>query len=541
MTPQRAGADADPARGRALLELAGVTKRFGDLVANDDVSLSVGAGEVVAMLGENGAGKSTLMKIAYGLVRPDAGELRVDGRPVQLGSPRDAMRAGIGMVTQEFSLVETMTVSENVALSAVGLGRVDAAANRRRVMAAMERLGVQIEPERLVATLSIGERQRVEIVKALFHDCRVLILDEPTAVLTPQDVRSLFETIARLRTDGLGVLFVSHKLREVAEISDRVVVLRRGRMVGDRPTASVDEAELAALMMGGAASAAAAPAGPSQSRAGAVADPVGGAVGLGVETRPTAGPAEARPEPVLRLTDLGVSTGRRALLSGISLTVGAGEIVGIAGISGNGQTELVDVLAGVRPASSGTVHVAGRDLTRADVATRLAAGLGRLTEDRRGSLVPQMSVEHNLVLEDLPRFTSRGLLDRGAVRRHAEQLIERFDIRARPGDPVATLSGGNMQKVLLARSLVREPRVLVVAQPTRGLDVGSYAYVHEQLAALRDRGAGVLVVSEDLDELRGLCDRVAVLFRGRIVGELPIAEASSERLGLMMTGVEVAT
>jgi general nucleoside transport system ATP-binding protein len=513
-----------------LLELTGITKRFGDLTANDSVDLSVAAGEVVAMLGENGAGKSTLMKVVYGLVRADAGTIAMEGRPLDIGSPRDAMAAGIGMVTQEFSLVETMTVTENVALSSVGLGRVDIRAARERVLTAMEKVGVAIEPDRLVSTLSIGERQRVEIVKALFHDCRVLILDEPTAVLTPQDVRALFATVARLRASGLGVLFVSHKLREVAEISDRVVVLRRGRLVGSRATASVGTSELAALMMGIAADPVAAPNTPADTAT---------AVGLPVAPPAPEGSTTGSGRPVLATVDLTLEHGGRPVLDAITLSVAPGEILGLAGISGNGQTELMHVLCGTTAATSGRVEVDGVDVTGATVAARLGAGLGRLTEDRRGSVVPQLSVEQNLVLEDLGSYRRRGLLDRAAIRAHAQAMIERFDIRASPGDPVATLSGGNMQKVLLARALSRRPRVLVAAQPTRGLDIGAYGYVHTQLRELREAGAGVLLISEDLDELHSLCDRIAVLFRGRVVGTLAADEATSERLGVMMTGEAV--
>jgi ABC-type uncharacterized transport system ATPase subunit len=516
-----------PARG-PLLELSGITKRYGDLVANDDVSLTVLPGEVVAMLGENGAGKSTLMKIVYGLVRPDGGTVTMNGERLEIGSPRDAMAAGIGMVTQEFSLVETMTVAENIALSGLGLGRVDRGAVRRRVLEAMERIGVRLDPDQLVSTLSIGERQRVEIVKALFHDCKVVILDEPTAVLTPQDVRALFDTIGRLTSAGLGVLLVSHKLREVAEISDRVVVLRRGRLVGTRVTGEVDHVELAALMMGSATV-------PT-----AVEEPAdAAALGLAVEPTPlhrhSAGTVTDR-EPALVLEGLGLSRGGRERLRDLQLRVGAGEIVGVAGISGNGQTELVGVLSGIEAPTSGTIRVAGTDVTRTDVAGRLRAGLGRLTEDRKGSVVPQLSVEYNLVLEDLPAYSRRGLLDRGAVRRHAEAMIERFDIRARPTDPISSLSGGNMQKVLLARALHRGPRILVVSQPTRGLDIGACGYVHERLRDLRDTGAGVLLVSEDLDELRSLSDRIVVLFRGEIVGDVSAADVSTERLGVLMAG-----
>lgn len=514
-----------------LLELEGITKRFGDLVANDSLSMSVGRGEVVAMLGENGAGKSTLMKIIYGLVRPDAGVIRMEGRTLNIRSPRDAMAAGIGMVTQEFSLVETMTVRENVALSGVGLGRIDARQHRARVEQAMERIGVDLQPERLVSTLSIGERQRVEIVKALFHDCRVLILDEPTAVLTPQDVRALFVTIERLRTSGLGVLFVSHKLREVAEISHRVVVLRRGTLVGERVTQEVGDAELAALMMGST----------TASTTTTTDTDTAAAVGLSVPATNRDASSAASPDPgarvpALSLTDVTYEVRGHPVLDGVSLQVMPGEIVGVAGISGNGQTELTGVLAGTLAASRGRVEVAGQDITRSGVGARLQAGLGRLTEDRRGSVIPQLSVEQNLVLEDLPAFTRRGVLDGAAIRRHAEELIERFDIRATPTDVIANLSGGNMQKVLLARTLARRPRALVAAQPTRGLDVGAYRYVHGRLEDLKARDGGVLVISEDLDELRSLCDRIVVLFRGRITAEVAPAEATSDRLGRMMAG-----
>ena len=516
-----------------LLALDRITKRFGDLVANEEISLEVAPGEVLAMLGENGAGKSTLMKVVYGLLRPDSGRLLMDGRTLEIGSPRDAMRAGIGMVTQEFSLVETMTVAENVALSAVGWGRVDARATQVRVLAAMERIGVHLDPDRLVSSLSIGERQRVEIIKALFHDCRVLILDEPTAVLTPQDIRALFTTVGRLRAEGLGVLFVSHKLKEVAEISDRVVVLRRGRLVAQRRTDEVGPEELAGLMMGveqapvpGTEAAAAVGMTPSHHAPSPVS--------AEAAARGPAGPA------VLEVSGLVVPRDGRDVVDGMDLTVHRGEILGVAGISGNGQTELVEALCGTRGTRAGSLRVDGVDITGAGVADRLAAGLGRLTEDRRGSCVAQLSVEQNLVLEDLADYTRRGSLDRRAVRAHALAMIEQFEIRAEPTTPVGTLSGGNVQKVLLARALHRQPRILLAAQPTRGLDIGTYRYVHQRLAELRSAGAGVLLVSEDLDELRTLADRIVVVLRGRIVGELAAADATNERLGALMTGQDAA-
>ena len=389
------------------------------------MSLAIQPGEIVGMLGENGAGKSTLMKIVYGLLRPDAGSVSVDGQEIALASPRQAMAAGIGMVTQEFSLVETMSVTENVVLSSVGMGRVDRAGAREKVGAAMERIGVHLDPDLPISRLSIGERQRVEIVKALFHDCRVMILDEPTAVLTPQDVDALFRSIRRLREDGMGVLLVSHKLKEVAEICDRVLVLRRGRLVADRPMAGVDHGRLAQLMMG------------LHTDDDAVVEETETAAAVGMVEQ--AAPLEPVTEPtgpvMLSVRDLRVEEDGRQRVDGVDLEVRAGEVLGLAGISGNGQTELVQALAGVRPVSAGTITVDGTDLTGAPVADRLAAGLGRLSEDRKGSVVPQLSVEQNLVLEDLARYTRNGLLDRKAMRAHAEAMIERFEIKAKPTTP----------------------------------------------------------------------------------------------------------
>ena len=425
--------------------------------------------------------------------------------------------------------METMTVTENVALSSVGLGRVDVRAARQRVVDAMERVGVQIEPERLISTLSIGERQRVEIVKALFHECRVLILDEPTAVLPPQDVRALFETVQRLRRTGLGVLFVSHKLREVAEISDRVVVLRRGSLVGERATAEVTTNELASLMMGGTA--------PEEDVASAVGLPVA-EVPEEAPVAPREGAGTAGRRPVLSLTDVTLERPGRPALDHLTFEVRPGEIVGLAGISGNGQTELMNVLGGSELPTSGRVEVDGTDVTRLDVRGRLDAGLGRLTEDRRGSVVPQLSVEHNLVLEDLPSFTRRGMLDKAAIRAHAEEMIRRFDIRATPTDPVSSLSGGNMQKVLLARA----PRAGRRCSSRRSRPgPGRRRVPLRPRAAPRaarhgGRGAG---------HLRGP-GRAAQPVRpdprpvpGRHHRRLPVAEATSERLGAMMTGESV--
>jgi simple sugar transport system ATP-binding protein len=506
-----------------LVEAVGITKRFGALVANDDINLAIHAGEVHALLGENGAGKTTLTRIVYGLSQPDSGELRVGGVAARITSPKEAMANGIGVVTQEFSLVGPMTVTENVMLASAGLGGVDRRAAREAVVATASRIGVHVDPDARVERLSVGQRQRVEILKALHHECRVLILDEPTAVLTPQDVEALFATIRRLRVEGMGVVFISHKLREVAAIADRVTVLRRGRVVATRPVSGLDTATMAALMVGDA---------------GVLREPdTSAAVGAQVVVDPSSPPAVAA-AAVLEVRSLSVDVDGVRRLDDVSLRVAPGEIVGVAGVSGNGQTELVDVLCATVAPTSGTISVDGVDVTADDPVGRVRAGLGRITEDRRGSVIPRLSVEQNLVLEDLERFRRFGFTQRGRVRQHARRLIADFDIRAEPHDAVGALSGGNLQKVLLARALSRRPRALVAAQPTRGLDVGAYAYVHEQLRRLRDGGGGVLLISEDLDELLALADRLVVLYAGRVIGELPRREATVAELGLLMTGHE---
>ncbi len=489
------------------MELRAITKRFGDLVANDRVDLDVRRGEVHALLGENGAGKTTLMRILYGLTQSDAGEIRIDGEPVPIRSPKDAIRSGVGMVTQHFSLVRPMTVAENIVLGRTPGLRLDLNAARRLVADSAERFGIAVEPSAIVADLSVGEQQRVEILKALVRDCRVLILDEPTAVLVPQEVDALFGTLRRLVADGLAVVFISHKLREVRAISDRVSVLRRGFLVGTTSGAE-DERELARMMVGR----------PT----------------FGVR-RMEAAPASGTPVLTLRAV---CSDGRQGLaaLTDLTIDVRPGEIVGIAGVSGNGQTELVEVLSGMRRPTGGSVLVDGRNLAGSGPAEMMAAGIGRIPEDRHASLIPDLSVAYNLILERLDDFRRRGRLDEARIREHATELIERFAIRAHPDDRVATLSGGNIQKVLLARVLSRNPKVLVVSQPTRGLDVGATEYVRSELLARRDAGAGILLVSEDLDELLAIADRLLVMYEGRLVGAMAVADADPERLGMLMAG-----
>ena len=491
------------------LELHGITKRFGDLVANRSVDFDVLAGEVHALLGENGAGKTTVMRIAYGLTHADAGTILVGGRQVAMRSPRHAIAAGIGMVTQHFSLVGPMSVAENLALGRSRGLRLDLAEARRRVAQASARFGIQVDPDARVADLSVGEQQRVEILKALARDCRILILDEPTAVLVPSEVDALFATLRSLLVEGLSVVFISHKLGEVRAISDRVSVLRRGELVGT-VVGSTDERELARMMVGR----------PT----------------FGVE-RSDESPGSTEAEPALQVRDLRLDgpRGRPALVD-VTLDVHAGEILGVAGVSGNGQTELMAILSGMRRASAGSVSVGGRDLTGADPRRMMAARVGRIPEDRHASLIPDLSVAYNLVMERLDDFRRGGRIDERAIRDHADELIARFDIRASPDDWVATLSGGNIQKVLLARVLSRDPRVLVVSQPTRGLDVGATEYVRSQLLARRADGAAILLVSEDLDELLALADRLIVLYEGRIAGEMTAAHADREHLGMLMAG-----
>ncbi len=493
------------------LELRGITKRFGSLVANDGIDLVVEPGEVHCLLGENGAGKSTLMNVLYGLYQPDEGEIAVDGRPVHFDGPGDALAAGIGMVHQHFMLIPVFTVTENVVLGheEVTGGFLDRRRARDQVVEVSRRYRLDVPPDALVGDLPVGVQQRVEILKALTRDAKVLILDEPTAVLTPQEVDELLDIVRRLRDGGTGVLFISHKLREVKALADRITVLRRGRIVG---TASPDAsaAELAALM-------------------------VGRQVKLEVD-KGAANPGE----PVLQLEDLRVlDPNGTVLVDGVSLAVRAGEIYAIAGVQGNGQTELTEALVGLVRPDSGRIVLDGIDITGSDTDDVLAAGVGYVPEDRmHDGLVGPFSVAENLVLDlyDRPPY-GRGLtLDLGAVQRNAAERVAEFDVRTSGVDAAAsTLSGGNQQKVVLARELSRPLRLLVVAQPTRGLDVGSMEFVHRRIVRERDRGTAVVLVSTELDEVIGLADRIAVMYRGRIIGELP-GGASAADIGLLMAG-----
>jgi ABC-type uncharacterized transport system ATPase subunit len=496
------------------LELQGITKRFPGVVANDSIDLTVEPGEVHGLLGENGAGKSTLMNILYGLYRADEGRILIDGVPVQLSDPGDAIAAGIGMVHQHFMLVPVFTVAENIMLGnepVDAFRRLDRRAANREVERLAETFGLPVDPEAIVEELPVGLQQRVEILKALSRDARLLILDEPTAVLTPQEADGLFASIRGFQAAGRSVIFISHKLREHRDIADRITVLRRGRSVGTVDARTTEPQELATMM-------------------------VGRPVVLTVDRTP------AEPgEPVLTIEGLEVIApdGQR-LVDGVDLTVHRGEIVAIAGVEGNGQTPLVEAITGLRAYQGGQVRLRERDLTGLSRKEILRSGIGHIPEDRsEHGLVGSFSIEDNLVLNlwDDERFASRRTRRFEAVAEHARTLVADFDIRTPSvSTPASSLSGGNQQKVIVAREFSRPIEVLVAAQPTRGIDVGSIEYIHSQLVAKRDAGVAVLVVSSELDEVIALADRVAVMFRGRLVGPFP-APVAKEALGLMMAGV----
>jgi general nucleoside transport system ATP-binding protein len=497
-----------------LVRLDGVTKAYPGVLANDAVSLELRAGEVHALLGETGAGKSTLMGVLYGLLRPDAGRIVVDAEEVAIGEPRDAMALGIGFVQQHFSLIPTLTVAENLVLALrFGGHRIGLRESVATVRELSARYGLGVEPDVVVEQLSVGAQQRAELLKALARSPRVLILDEPSSLLSPQEVERLGEVIRQLAAEGIGVILISHKLDEVLAVVDRITVLRRGRLVRTLDRADATRELLGRLMIGDLASTA----------------------GEGRAERRAPG------EPLVEVTGLAVEGDRgEVAVDGVSLIVRRGEILGLAGLEGSGQVELVEALAGVRPSVRGAIRLDGRDVGALGVAERQRLGVGHIPADRRrAGLVGDLSVAENLLLPSIRerRFSRLGVVRRGAVREHAGELIERFGVRTSGAEvPVATLSGGNQQKVVVARELARHPSVVLSCYPTWGLDFSAAAGVHAELERQRDAGAAVLLASMDLDELLAVADRIVVMQGGRITGELPAHEATAEEIGLLMGG-----
>jgi simple sugar transport system ATP-binding protein len=496
-----------------LLELRGITKRFPGVLANDDVSLDLRRGEVHALLGENGAGKSTLMNILYGLYTPDEGQILLGGAPIEVGSTKAAIEHGIGMVHQHFMLIPVMTVAENIVLATeprhAGV-LLDYDAARKRVRELSDRYGLAVDPDARIDRITVGQQQRVEILKALYRGAEILILDEPTAVLTPQEAQELFQIIRALKEQGKSIIFISHKLNEVLEIADRITTLRRGVVVDTIPAAGATEESLARMM-------------------------VGREVLLRVDKRPS------RPEaPLLQVEHLTVVDDRGLeAVRDVGFEVRAGEIVGIAGVDANGQSELIDAIAGLRRAKAGRIVLDGVELTNGSARESLDAGLGHIPEDRhRRGLVLPFSLTENLALHGYRHAPNSrgGLLNLQAMGARARRLLKEFDVRGgTPATPAGALSGGNQQKVVLAREIDADPKVLIAAQPTRGLDVGAIEFVHRRLVEQRDAGRAVLLVSLELEEILSLSDRILVIYEGRIVGEFP-PTATEEELGFAMTG-----
>jgi general nucleoside transport system ATP-binding protein len=496
-----------------LLELRGITKRFPGVLANDDVNFDLRSGEVHALLGENGAGKSTLMNILYGLYTPDEGEILLHGTSIDLGSTKAAIEHGIGMVHQHFMLIPVMTVAENIVLATeprlAGV-LMDYEAARKRVRELSERYGLAVNPDARVDRTTVGQQQRVEILKALYRGAEILILDEPTAVLTPQEAQELFEIIRSLTTQGKSIIFISHKLNEVLEIADRITTLRRGVVVDTVAAEGATEEGLARMM-----------------------------VGREVLLRVDKGAATPG-DPLLQVENLSVIDDRALeTVHDISFEVRAGEILGLAGVDANGQTELIDAIAGLRAVKSGRIVVDGDDITDAHAKEALDAGIGHIPEDRhRRGLVLPFSLTENLALHAYrhPPNSRRGFLNLRMMVARARKLLQEFDVRGgTPATPAGSLSGGNQQKVVLAREIDGKPKVLIAAQPTRGLDVGAIEFVHRRLIEQRDSGRAILLVSLELEEILSLSDRILVIYEGRIAGEFP-PSATEEEIGFAMTG-----
>jgi general nucleoside transport system ATP-binding protein len=498
------------------LALKGISKRFPGVVANDGVDLDVREGEIHALLGENGAGKTTLMNILYGLYHADEGEILIDGKPVTFENPGDAIAAGLGMVHQHFMLIPVFTVTENVMLGIESAGRfglLDRKAAADRVAEISRLYGLDVPVDAIVEQLPVGVQQRVEIVKALYRQAEVLILDEPTAVLTPQETEELFAVMRSLKEAGRSIIFITHKLKEVLAIADRITVMRRGTVVGTADPKTATDEELALMM-------------------------VGRAVRLTVE-KEHAAPGD----PILEVEGLRVLDDRgHVAVDGVSFQVRGGEIVCVAGVQGNGQTELVEAITGLRHAAAGSIRLQGRDISKANADHVLELGVGHVPEDRqRDGLIVDFPIADNMVLDtyDEPPFARWIVRDEDAIQQAAQERAKEFDVRT-PSvlQPASTLSGGNQQKVIVAREFSRPIKLLVASQPTRGLDVGSIEYIHSRIVHKRDEGSAVLIVSPELDEVLALADRIAVMYRGKIVDIVPAERATREGIGLLMAGSE---
>ncbi|MDR1768202.1 MAG: ABC transporter ATP-binding protein, partial [Propionibacteriaceae bacterium] len=495
------------------LELRRVTKKFGDFVANDSIDLVVPTGEIHALLGENGAGKSTLMNVLYGLYQADGGEILLDDKPVRFAGPGEAMAAGIGMVHQHFMLVPVFTVAENVVMGhepVRGLRMIDLPKARAMVREISDRFGFDVDPDAIVEDLPVGVQQRVEIIKALSRQAEILILDEPTAVLTPQETDELMEIMRQLKASGTSIVFITHKLREVQEVADNITVIRLGKVVGQaKPTAS--QTELASLM-------------------------VGRSVDLGVEKAPC-----QSTEVALEVKDVSlVDSAGLTVLDDVSFDVKRGEILAVAGVQGNGQTELTQTLIGLTPPTAGSIKLNGEELAGKTVREILDAGVGFVPEDRsKDGMVDSFSISENLVLDQVSNepFSKHGAMNMAAIAANAKTQVEQFDVRAGSADAaLGTLSGGNQQKVVVARELSRELKLFIASQPTRGVDVGSIEFIHARIVAERDKGTPVVIVSTELDEVTALADRIAVMYKGRVVGVVG-PDTPRDQLGLMMAGV----
>jgi simple sugar transport system ATP-binding protein len=495
------------------LELRNITKRFGTLVANDNISLTLAPGEILSLLGENGAGKSTLMNVLYGLLQPDEGQILLDDKEVKFSGPGEAMAAGVDMVHQHFMLIPVFTVAENVVLGHEPTGKVgnlDLDAARKLVKEISDRFGFDIDPDAKIQDLPVGAQQRVEIIKSLARDAKILVLDEPTAVLTPQETDELMDIMRGLSKNGTSIIFITHKLREVQKVADRIIVIRQGKVVSEAsPKATAGE--LASLMVGREVD----------------LDTQKSKANLGAET--------------LVVKDLTVLDDRnQQMVNGITFSVKDGEILAIAGVQGNGQTELAEAILGLRKIYSGSIEVAGQDLTKSNVRQVLQAGVGYIPEDRKkDGLVGQFTIAENLMLDgSFGKPFAKGVqIDFAKRDEIAAKLIKEFDIRTPSADTLAKqLSGGNQQKVVVAREMSRDLKVLIASQPTRGVDVGSIEFIHEQIVAARDAGKTVVIISTELDEVLALADRIAVMYRGQIVGIVD-AKTSREKLGKMMAGI----